>query len=293
MNVEGTERAQASRRDIPGASRAAVFGRFVSPAVASRRSNAGLWRALSIPLLLFLLLPLAALLLRTPLDQLLQNLALEQVREAIALSFGTTLLSAALIVVFGTPVAYLLASPRSRLERILDTIVDLPTVLPPSVAGIALLLAFGRRGLLGPVFDVLGVHVAFTSVAVVLAQTFVASPFYIKSAALAFASIDADLLQAAALDGAGNRQIFRHITVPLAWAGLVSGLVMSWARALGEFGATILFAGNLQGVTQTMPLAIYIGFEVNIETAATLSVILLALSFTALLLAKALLSRAR
>ena len=264
-----------------------------TPPGATRRSSAGLWRVLSLPLLLFLLLPLTALLIRTPLDQLALSLTQEQVREAIALSFGTTAITAVLIVIFGTPVAYLLAIPRTRIERILDTIVDLPTVLPPSVAGIALLLAFGRRGLLGPAIDVLGIHVAFTSLAVVLAQTFVASPFYIKSAAIAFASIDVDLLQAAALDGAGNRQIFRHITVPLAWAGLVSGLVMSWARALGEFGATILFAGNLQGVTQTMPLAIYIGFEVNLDTAVTLSVILLALSFTALLLAKALLSRAR
>ncbi|MCL5276063.1 MAG: ABC transporter permease [Chloroflexi bacterium] len=287
------ERTADAGKTKPGWARAVQLRSLGSPPGMTRRSSAGLWRILSLPLLLFLLLPLTALLIRTPLDQIALSLTQEQVHEAIALSFGTTLVSAVLIVVFGTPVAYLLAMPRTRLERILDTVVDLPTVLPPSVAGIALLLAFGRRGLLGPVIDVLGVHVAFTSLAVVLAQTFVASPFYIKSAAIAFAGIDTDLLQAAALDGAGNRQIFRHITVPLAWAGLVSGLVMSWARALGEFGATILFAGNLQGVTQTMPLAIYIGFEVNLDTAVTLSVILLALSFTALLLAKALLSRAR
>ncbi|MCL4504945.1 MAG: ABC transporter permease [Chloroflexi bacterium] len=293
MNSDRLERTADAGKTKPGWARAVQLRSLGSPPGMTRRSSAGLWRILSLPLLLFLLLPLTALLIRTPLDQIALSLTQEQVHEAIALSFGTTLVSAVLIVVFGTPVAYLLAMPRTRLERILDTVVDLPTVLPPSVAGIALLLAFGRRGLLGPVIDVLGVHVAFTSLAVVLAQTFVASPFYIKSAAIAFAGIDTDLLQAAALDGAGNRQIFRHITVPLAWAGLVSGLVMSWARALGEFGATILFAGNLQGVTQTMPLAIYIGFEVNLDTAVTLSVILLALSFTALLLAKALLSRAR
>lgn len=254
---------------------------------------AGLWRLLTAPLLLFLLLPLAALVTHTPIDQIVAHLSQEQVQEAIGLSFSTTLISAALIVIFGTPVAYLLTARRSRWAQLIDTLIDLPTVLPPSVAGIALLLAFGRRGVLGPVLNVLGVNIVFTSVAVVLAQTFVASPFYIKAATIALAGIDEDLRQAAALDGASNWRIFRYITVPLAWAGLVSGAVMSWARALGEFGATILFAGNLQGVTQTMPLAIYLGFEVNLDNAVTLSVILLFLSFTALLLAKALLSRAR
>ena len=165
-------------------------------------------------------------------------------------------------------------------------------MIQPSVAGIALLLAFGRRGLLGPVLNVLGVEVAFTTLAVVLAQTFVASPFYIKAAVIAFSGVDVDLRQAAALDGASSWQVFRSITVPLTWTGLVSGMVMSWARAMGEFGATILFAGNLPGVTQTMPLAIYLGFETNLDIAVTLSVILLFLSFTALLLAKALLNRA-
>ena len=253
---------------------------------------AGLWRLLTAPLLLFLLLPLAALVTHTPIDQIVAHLSQEQVQEAIGLSFGTTLISAALIVILGTPVAYLLTARRGRWVRLIDTLIDLPTVLPPSVAGIALLLAFGRRGLLGPVLNVLDISIVFTSVAVVLAQTFVASPFYIKAATIALAGIDEDLRQAAALDGASNWRIFRHITVPLAWPGLVSGAVMSWARALGEFGATILFAGNLQGVTQTMPLAIYLGFEVNLDNAVTLSVILLLLSFTSLLLAKALLNRA-
>ena len=258
----------------------------------SGRTTTGLWRLLSLPLLLFFLLPLVALLLRTPFDRIIESVMREQVRSAIGLSFVTTLISAAIIVVFGTPVAYLLAVRHGRIEKLIDTVIDLPTVLPPSVAGIALLLAFGRRGLLGPAFTVLGVDIAFTQVAVVLAQTFVAAPFYIKSAAIAFAGIEVDLTQAASLDGANNWDIFRHIMAPLAWAGLVSGLVMSWARALGEFGATILFAGNLQGVTQTMPLAIYIGFEANLDTAVTLSVILMGLSFSALLMAKALLNRA-
>jgi molybdate transport system permease protein len=258
---------------------------------SARRSIGGLWRLLSAPLLLFLLLPLAALLTRSPLDQIVAHLSQEQVRQAIGLSFSTTLVSAVAIVLFGTPLAYLLATQHGRWVRLIDTFVDLPTVLPPSVAGIALLLAFGRRGLLGPLLSALGVNVIFTPVAVVMAQTFVASPFFIKAATIALAGIEADLRQAAALDGASNWRIFRYITVPLAWPGLVSGAVMSWARALGEFGATILFAGNLQGVTQTMPLAIYLGFESNLENAVALSVILLLLSFTALLLARLLLSR--
>lgn len=242
-------------------------------------------------MLVFFLLPLIALLLRTPVTSLVESVNREQVRYAVGLSFVTTLVSAVIIIVGGTPVAYLLAVHHGRIERLIDTLTDLPTVLPPSVAGIALLLAFGRRGLLGPVINVLGIDIAFTQAAVVLAQTFVAAPFYIKSASLAFAGIEPDLTQAASLDGASNWQIFRHIMTPLAWPGLVSGLVMSWARALGEFGATILFAGNLQGVTQTMPLAIYIGFEANLDTAVTLSVILMSLSFGALLAAKALLNR--
>ncbi len=253
----------------------------------------GLWRLLSVPLLVFFLLPLVALVARASPESIAANLVSMPVRQAIGLSFSTTMASIAIVFVFGIPVAWLLKSPRTRLERLTDTLVDLPTVLPPSVAGIALLLAFGRRGLLGPGLHAMGVDVAFTTLAVVLAQTFVSAPFFIKSAAIAFAGIDIDLVQAAELDGAGAWQIFRHITMPLAWAGLVSGLVMSWARALGEFGATILFAGNLPGVTQTMPLAIYIGFEANLDIAVTLSVILMALSFTALLLAKALLNRSR
>ncbi|HEY3342343.1 MAG TPA: molybdate ABC transporter permease subunit, partial [Anaerolineae bacterium] len=142
---------------------------------AALRSIGGLWRLLTAPLLLFLLLPLVALLTRTPIDQIAVHLSTEQVRQAIGLSFSTTLVSAASIVVFGTPVAYLLATRHGRWERLIDTFIDLPTVLPPSVAGIALLLAFGRRGLLGPALNVLGAEIVFTPVAVIMAQMFVAS----------------------------------------------------------------------------------------------------------------------
>ncbi len=255
------------------------------------RSTSNLWRLLSAPLLLFLLLPLAALFTRTSLAQIQTSLAEPVVRQAIWLSFTTTLISLALILIFGTPVAYALAARRGKTEKLIDTLVDLPTVLPPSVAGIALLLAFGRRGLLGSWLNEWGIAIAFTQIAVVLAQSFVAAPFYIKAASIAFANVEPELRQAAALDGATPWQVFRFIIVPLAWLGLVSGAVMSWARALGEFGATILFAGNLPGVTQTMPLAIYLGFESNLDIAVTLSVILMGCSFGALLLAKALLGQ--
>jgi molybdate transport system permease protein len=173
----------------------------------------------------------------------------------------------------------------------LDTLVDLPMVLPPSVAGIALLLAFGRRGILGQWIDEAGLSIAFTTTAVVLAQTFVAAPFYIKTAIAGFEGVDRELEQAAAVDGASPRQVFTHITVPLCWPVLLGGLVMSWARALGEFGATIIFAGNFPGRTQTMPLAIYIGFELDLGLALTLSIILLAISYLVLFLVKQLLQQ--
>ena len=259
----------------------------------SNRKSGASWRLLSLPLLVFLLLPLVALLTRTSAEQIQTSLADPEVGQAIVLSFATTLISLALTLVFGTPVAAMLAARRGKLERMIDTVVDLPTVLPPSVAGIALLLAFGRTGLAGGwLQQTFGISVAFTQTAVILAQVFVASPFYIKAAAIALAAVDPDYKQAAALDGAGGWQIFRHITVPLAWTGLVGGAVMCWARALGEFGATILFAGNLPGVTQTMPLAIYLGFESNLDIAITLSIILMFCSLAALLLAKFLLGRA-
>jgi molybdate transport system permease protein len=162
-------------------------------------------------------------------------------------------------------------------------------VLPPSVAGIALLVAFGRRGLLGRYLADAGVELAFTQAAVVLAQTFVAAPFYIKAAIAGFAGVDRDLEQAAQIDGAGPWQVLRHITLPLAATALIGGAVMTWARALGEFGATIIFAGNFPGRTQTMPLAIYIGFELDLDIALTLAVILLGTSFAVLFVVKRLL----
>lgn len=241
---------------------------------------------LTLPLLVILFVPLVALLVRVSPAALLTNVMSREVSQAIGLSMSTSLLSTFVAFVMGTPVAYLLARYRFRGRTVLDTLIDLPMVLPPSVAGIALLVAFGRRGLLGQYFSEFGVEIAFTQTAVVLAQTFVAAPFYIKAAAAGFASVERDYEQAAALDGASSREVFRYITIPLAGPILFGGLVMTWARALGEFGATIIFAGNFPGRTQTMPLAIYLGFELDLSVALTLSVILLVISFTVLLFVK-------
>lgn len=242
-------------------------------------------------MLIFLALPLAALLYRAAPGEIWHNLAMPQVRQAILLSLSTTLISTALIVMLGTPLAYLLAKGHIPLRQVVDSLVDLPAVLPPAVAGVALLITFGRRGVLGGFLAEWDIYIAFTSVAVIMAQVFVASPFFIKAATAGFAAIDPELEQAAALDGADGWQIFRHVTAPLAWNGMVGGAVMAWARALGEFGATIIFAGNYPGRTQTMPLAIYIGFELDLNVALTLAVILMGAAFLVLLVVKGLLAR--
>jgi molybdate transport system permease protein len=163
-------------------------------------------------------------------------------------------------------------------------------VLPPAVAGLALLMAFGRRGMLGGALGALGIELPFTAIAVIMAQTFVAAPFFIKAAALGLSGVSYELERAAALDGASPFQTFRLVTLPLSWQGVVGGVALCWARALGEFGATIIFAGNLPGRTQTMPLAVYLGFEIDLTSALTLSVILLAVSFVILIAVRAILS---
>jgi len=245
----------------------------------------------ALPLTLFLLLPLASLLLRAVPATILTTVTTESVRRAIQLSLFTSAVSTGLTLLLGTPIAYLLARRRFRGRVLLETLIDLPMVLPPAVAGLALLLTFGRRGSLGVYLTALGISIPFTPVAVVLAQMFVAAPFYVKAAMAGFTGVDRELEQAAALDGATAQQIFRHVTIPLAWSGIMGGLIMTWARALGEFGATIIFAGNFPGRTQTMPLAIYLGFELDFEVALTLSILLLAISFGVLFIVKGLLRR--
>ncbi len=250
-----------------------------------------LFLLLSIPLLLFFALPILSIFIKTPFSSIREYLLEENALKAISLSLGTSAISTLLTVAFGTPVAYLLASKKNRLYQIVDTLVDLPTVLPPSVAGVALLMAFGRRGIFASWLSQFGINIPFTTIAVVMAQIFIASPFFIKAAMISFSGINKELTQAAALDGANRWQIFRNIVLPLSWMGMISGCVMTWARALGEFGATIIFAGNFPGRTQTMPLAIYIGFEIDLNVALTLSIILITISFLTLIIVKALLNR--
>ncbi len=211
---------------------------------------------------LFLGLPVIALVGRAVLDgSLAVAIASPVVLDALWLSLLTTAISLAITVTLGLPLAYVLARHRFRGRGLVEAVVDLPIVLPPSVAGLALLLVFGRRGLLSAPFELLGFSVPFTTVAVILAQTFVSAPFFIRSARTGIAGVDRDVEDAARADGASERQLFSGITIPLAGAALAAGLVMTWARALGEFGATIMFAGNVEGRTQTLPLVVYAEFQ--------------------------------
>lgn len=206
--------------------------------------------------------------------------------EALLLSARTTAITMTIILVVGTPAAYLLARAEFPGKRLVDALVDIPAVLPPSAAGIALLLAFGKMGLLGEHLKVLGVELSFTTAAVVMAELFVAAHFYVRGATVGFGQVDREVEEAAAVDGARRSKVFTRITVPLAFPALLAGAVTAWARALGEFGATIIFAGNLQGVTQTMPLAIYSALESDLDAAVALSVMVLAFSFVVILTAR-------
>jgi molybdate transport system permease protein len=239
------------------------------------------------PLLVFIALPLAALLLVVPPSELAPRLATSMAARALGLTLATTLAATALAAALGTPVAYLLARFRFRGRHLVDTLIDLPVTIPPVVAGVALLLAFGRRGLVGRHLDVLGVQVAFTTVAVVMAQLFIASPFFVKAARAGFESVDGRLEAAARTLGASPWRTFWTVTVPLARPALVSGLLLAWARALSEFGATMMFAGNFPGRTQTLTLAVMTAIESDLDTAVAISALSLALALATLVAAKA------
>jgi molybdate transport system permease protein len=228
----------------------------------------------------FVGLPLLAIFLRVPLSSLLQALRSPVAREALRISLKTSLVSLAFIVVVGTPVAHLLGTREFPGRNVLITFLELPLVLPPAVAGIGLFAAFGRMGLLGAPLEALGIHIPFTWIAVVMAQSFVAMPFYVRQAIAAFASVDPQLIGASRTLGAGPTRTFLRIAVPLARQSLTAGAALAWARALGEFGATALFAGSLVGVTQTLTLAIYAEFTAaNLEAALAMSAVLVAVSF--------------
>ena len=206
--------------------------------------------------------------------------------EALLLSARTTAVTMGIIFLVGTPAAFVLARAEFPGKRLVNSVVDIPAVLPPSAAGIALLLAFGRMGLLGEHLRVFGIQISFTMAAVVMAELFVATHFYVRQAEVGFGRIDRDVEEAAMVDGAGRARVFSKITIPLAFPSLVAGAVTAWARALGEFGGTIIFAGSFPGVTQTMPLAIYGALESDFDAAVALSVLVLGFSFAVILSAR-------
>ena len=234
-------------------------------------------------MLAFLALPFLALLLRVSPGELLARLRSPVVLEALRLSLVTSLAATSIVIVLGVPVAWLLATREFPGKRVVEVLVDLPMVLPPTVAGFALLMAFGRAGLGGRALAALGITLPFTTLGVVVAQVFMAVPFMIGPARASFASLEPKLLDAAATLRARETFTFFHVALPLALPGLLAGVAMSGARALGEFGATITFAGNLPGSTQTMPLAVYVAMQSDLDAAVALSVLLLVMAFGLLL----------
>jgi molybdate transport system permease protein len=219
----------------------------------------------------FLALPIVSIFVRVPPGRLIAQLGNPVVTDALVVSLKTTLAAQALILVLGTPTAYVLASRRFRGRGLLVTLVELPLVLPPAVAGIGLLAAFGRTGLLHT-------SIPFTQAAVVLAVAFVASPLYVRAGIAAFEGVDTNVVAASRTLGAGPVRTFFRVVLPLARTGLVAGAALAFARGLGEFGATIMFAGSLRGVTQTLPLAVYSQFDVDFEVALAVSALLVLIS---------------
>jgi molybdate transport system permease protein len=242
---------------------------------------------------LFIAVPLIALYAHLTPARFAAAIGTPAALDALRISLLTTAASLALTLVLGTPLAYALARGRFAGRAAVDALVDLPIVVPPAVAGLALLFVFGKMGLFGPALGAVHVRIAFTTFAVVLAQTFVGAPFYVRAARAGFAAVDVTYEEASATLGMGPLRTFARITVPLALPALAGGAVLAWARALGEFGATIMFAGNLQGVTQTLPLAVYLGLESgDLDLAASLAVVLVTVALVVAFGARALERRA-
>jgi molybdate transport system permease protein len=251
--------------------------------VSGRRLFPALLVVATVLVLGFLVVPLLAIFLRIPPGELLAQLGNEAAVDAIVVTLKTNVIAEALILLVGTPAAYFIATRRFRGRNLVITLIELPLVLPPAVAGIGLLAAFGRRGLLGEELTALGISISFTQVAVVLAVIFVASPFYVRQAIASFEAVDQGLLDASRTLGAGPARTFRRVALPLAASGLGAGVALSFARGIGEFGATIMFAGSLQGVTQTLPLAVYAQLDLNFDVALAMGALLVVVSGVVLL----------
>jgi molybdate transport system permease protein len=235
---------------------------------------------------LYIILPIIALFLRTNPELFLASLADPEVISALWLSLTTSVISLVVIILVGTPFAYLHCRHQYPGKVLVDTIIDLPLVLPPAVAGLALLVLYGRAGLVGRYAGVLGFSIAFTTLAVIMAQIFVASPFYLRQAKSLFDQLDPAYERTARTLGASPARVFGQVVVPLTAGGLVSGAVMTFGRALGEFGATIMFAGNLPGVTQTMPLAVYVSMAGDFNAGITISILLVLISFAIMIVVR-------
>jgi molybdate transport system permease protein len=236
--------------------------------------------------LAFLLLPIVALITYQPIEALIDGFGTKVATDAILVSLKTNAIAFALTVVLGTPFAYAIARSRFRGRSLVITLVELPLVLPPAVAGLGLLVAFGRLGLLGHTLSALGIDLAFTQAAVVMAIVFVASPFYLRGAIAAFEALDPTLIDVAGTLGAGPARRMLRVAIPLAAGGLGAAAALAFARGIGEFGATILFAGSFQGTTQTLPLAVYSLFDADLDQAIAIGVLLIIISAAILLTAK-------
>ena len=248
-----------------------------------RMIGIGLFVAVAVVTLAFLALPILGIFVHTSPGKVLDQFSNPVVRDALVVTVKTTLIAMALILLFGTPTAYLLATRRFPGHSLAITLVELPLVLPPAVAGIGLLTALGHEGLLGSSLNAFGVSLPFTQSAVTVAVAYVASPLYIRQAIASFEATDPRLTAASRTLGAGALRTFFRVVLPLARGGLIAGFALSFARGLGEFGATIMFAGSLQGVTQTLSLAIYYEFDNNFDAALAMSGLLVLISAVLLL----------
>lgn len=272
--------AAQGRAPIPG------HGRRLSRSALGRLAVALGSAIVIVVVMAFLLLPIVALFTYQPLHDLIDGFGTKVATDAIIVSIKTNAIAFALMIAFGTPFAYILARRRFRGRSVVITLVEVPLVMPPAVAGLGLLVAFGRFGLLGPTLSVLGIDLAFTQAAVVLAILFVASPFYLRGAIAAFEAVDGTLLDVAGTLGAGPVRRMARIAIPLAAGGLGAAAAVAFARGIGEFGATILFAGSFQGTTQTLPLAVYSLFDANLDQAIAIGVLLIIVSAAILLTSK-------
>jgi molybdate transport system permease protein len=268
-----------------------MIRRFPQPDI-SRRTLLVIGAAILIILVtLYFALPIVALFFQITPERFFSSLWDPQTQSALRLSLVTSIISLAVVILVGTPFVYVHSRTTYPGKMIVDTLIDLPLVLPPAVAGVALLVLYGRVGFIGRYLNLFGITLAFTTVAVIMAQIFVASPFYLRQAKSLFEQLDPAYEHTARTLGASPLRIFATITIPLTASGLVSGAVMTFGRALGEFGATIMFAGNLPGVTQTMPLAVYVGMEGSFVDGITISILLVLISFAIMIAVRILASR--